>query len=297
MKNNRLFGIIYLLLAKNSMTSKELADYFEVSVRTIYRDIETLSEFNIPIYMSKGKNGGVKLLDNYKFDKALLTREEQREILFSLEGINKLNIDNNKVYDKLSALFSKDDENWFEVDFSIWDNSSSHKETFELIKKAIINKNVLEFSYFSSYGTNTLRRVEPLKLYFRYNAWYLCAFDLDKNDYRFFKLMRIKNLKVLYDTFERRINFEEKKDDKPPKLIRLVLEIDKSLAYRVYDEFNEDDIELLNNGDFKITTELPFNDWIYGYILSFGSKVKVIEPLYIKEEIIKDLKESLDNYL
>lgn len=297
MKNNRLFGIIYLLLAKNSMTSKELADYFEVSVRTIYRDIETLSEFNIPIYMSKGKNGGVKLLDNYKFDKALLTREEQREILFSLEEINKLNIDNNKVYDKLSALFSKDDENWFEVDFSIWDNSSSHKEIFELIKKAIINKNVLEFSYFSSYGTNTLRRVEPLKLYFRYNAWYLCAFDLDKNDYRFFKLMRIKNLKVLYDTFERRINFEEKKDDKPPKLIRLVLEIDKSLAYRVYDEFNEDDIELLNNGDFKITTELPFNDWIYGYILSFGSKVKVIEPLYIKEEIIKDLKESLDNYL
>ena len=183
------------------------------------------------------------------------------------------------------------------MDFSIWDNSSSHKEIFELIKKAIINKNVLEFSYFSSYGTNTLRRVEPLKLYFRYNAWYLCAFDLDKNDYRFFKLMRIKNLKVLYDTFERRINFEEKKDDKPPKLIRLVLEIDKSLAYRVYDEFNEDDIELLNNGDFKITTELPFNDWIYGYILSFGSKVKVIEPLYIKEEIIKDLKESLDNYL
>ena len=109
--------------------------------------------------------------------------------------------------------------------------------------------------------------------------------------------MRIKNLKVLYDTFERRINFEEKKDDKPPKLIRLVLEIDKSLAYRVYDEFNEHDIELLNNGDFKITTELPFNDWIYGYILSFGSKVKVIEPLYIKEDIIKDLKESLDNYL
>lgn len=132
--------------------------------------------------------------------------------------------------------------------------------------------------------------MEPLKLYFRYNAWYLCAFDLDKNDYRFFKLMRIKDLKVLEETFERIINFEEKKDDKPLKLVKLVLEIDKSLAYRVYDEFKEDDIEVLNNDNFRVTTELPLSDWVYGYILSFGSKVKVIEYLYIKEEIIKDLK-------
>ncbi|MEI3402409.1 MAG: HTH domain-containing protein [Clostridia bacterium] len=82
MKTNRLFGIIYLLLSKNTMTAKELAEYFEVSTRTIYRDIELLSELNIPIYMSKGKNGGISLLENYKFDKSLLTNEEQNQILF-----------------------------------------------------------------------------------------------------------------------------------------------------------------------------------------------------------------------
>ena len=81
MKQNRLFGIIYLLLSKNTMTAKELSEYFEVSTRTIYRDIELLSELNIPIYMSKGKNGGIFLLENYKFDKSLLTNEEQNQIL------------------------------------------------------------------------------------------------------------------------------------------------------------------------------------------------------------------------
>lgn len=297
MKNNRLFGIIYLLLSKDTMTSKELADYFEVSVRTIYRDIETLSELGIPIYMNKGKNGGVKLLDNYKFDKALLTDLEQREILFSLEGINKLQVDKRHVYDKLRGIFSNNNENWFEVDFSVWDNSNSHKKNFEIIKNAIINKNRLEFSYFSSYGKNTLRKVDPLKLYFRYNSWYLCAFDIDKNDYRFFKLMRIKDLKTLEENFERTINSDIHYEDKPPKLVKLVLEIDKSLAYRVYDEFREENIEILDNGNFKVTTELPFNDWVYGYILSFGENIKVLEPLYIKEEIIKRLKKNLENYL
>lgn len=297
MKNNRLFGIIYLLLSKDTMTSKELADYFEVSVRTIYRDIEALSELNIPIYMSKGKNGGVKLLDNYKFDKALLTDAEQRDILFSLEGINKLQIDNNKIYDKLSSIFSTNDENWFEVDFSVWDNSSSHKKTFETIKNAIINKNVLKFSYFSSYGTNTLRKVEPLKLYFRYNSWYLCAFDLAKNDYRFFKLMRIKDITTLKEKFARTLTIDLHHDDKPPKLVKLILEIDQSLAYRVYDEFSEENIEILDNGNFKVTTQLPFNDWVYGYILSFGENIKVLAPTNIKEEIINRLRKSLENYL
>lgn len=297
MKNNRLFGIIYLLLANDTMTAKELANYFEVSVRTIYRDIDTLCELNIPIYMSKGKSGGVKLLDNYKLDKVLVSDENIREILFSLEGISKLNVNSKETYDKLSTIFLQQNENWFEVDFGVWDNSDTHKLCFELIKNAIINKNTISFSYFSSYGEMTKRKAEPLKLYFKYNAWYLCAYDLDKNDYRYFKIMRMKDLKVSDETFARVINFDEKKGDKPPKLVKLVLQIDKSLAYRVYDEFSEESIEILDNGNFKVTTELPFNEWVYGYILSFGDALKVLEPIFIKEEIINRLKRNLDNYL
>ncbi|MDE6141368.1 MAG: YafY family transcriptional regulator, partial [Bacilli bacterium] len=203
MKNNRLFGIVYLLLSNENMTAKKLADYFEVSTRTIYRDIEALSELHIPIYMNKGKKGGICLTDNYKLDKALLTDDEQKEILFSLQGINKLQIATDKTYNKLQSVFLKNDESWFEVDFSIWGESPHHKQSFEEIKKAIINKSVIEFSYFSSYGAQTIRRVEPLKLCFKHNSWYLLGFDQGKKDYRFFKIMRIKDLNILNETFER----------------------------------------------------------------------------------------------
>lgn len=108
MKNNRLFGIIYILLSKKMITAKELADYFEVSTRTIYRDVETLSLLDIPIYMSKGKNGGISLLENYKFDKTLLTDDEQKSILFSLQEISGLNINDNSLYEKLKTVFNKE---------------------------------------------------------------------------------------------------------------------------------------------------------------------------------------------
>lgn len=297
MKNNRLFGIIYLLLSKKTMTAQELADYFEVSARTIYRDIEVLSELKIPIYMSKGKNGGISLLDNYKLDKTILTDTEQDNILFSLEGINKLQITSDETLSKMQTLFAKNDENWFEVDFSIWDKSSNHKENFETIKNAIICKKVVEFSYFGSNGTNTYRTVEPLKLYFRHNAWYLCGFDKNKNDYRFFKIMRIKDLKVLKETFDRVINLKEEHYDKAPEIIKLILQINSKLSYRVYDEFNEENIKILDNGDFLVTVEFPLNEWIYGFILSFGENIKVIEPIFIKEKIKEILQKSLDNYL
>lgn len=296
MKNNRLFGIIYLLLSNDTITAKTLASYFEVSIRTIYRDIETLSQLNIPIYMTKGKNGGISLLDNYKLDKALLTNEEQNQILFSLQGINKLQIDANKTYDKLKNIFSKDEENWFEVDFSIWGKSDEHKQNFEIIKNAIINKNVIEFLYFNSYGKIAKRKVEPLKLLFKYNSWYLVGFDEQKEDYRLFKIMRIKHLKTLENNFERKIPVSMKLDDKSLKTVKLVLEIDKELSYRVYDEFEESAIKKLDNGNFIISVEYPLNDWIYGYILSFKNHIKVLEPQMIRDEIKNILEKSLEKY-
>lgn len=297
MKNNRLFGIVYLLLSNNTVTAKSLAQYFEVSVRTIYRDIETLSELNIPIYMHKGKNGGISLLDNYKFDKTLLTDKEQNQILFSLQGINKLNISDDSLLKKMKTIFSKNDENWFEVDFSVWGNSNIYKKNFEIIKTAIINKNVIKFDYFSSYGSCTNREVEPLKLYFKYNSWYLYSFDRHKKDYRLFKIMRIKKVVLTNESFERVIIEESQILNDPPKIIKIVLKINKELSYRVYDEFEETNITKLENGDFIVSLELPLNDWVYGYILSFGEHIKVLEPTDIRDKIIDKLKKNLDNYL
>ena len=81
--NNRLFEIVYILMQKKKVTAKELADRFEVSTRTIYRDIEALSTANIPIYATKGKDGGIGLLDEYVLNKAILSEEEQNQISVS----------------------------------------------------------------------------------------------------------------------------------------------------------------------------------------------------------------------
>lgn len=296
MKNNRLFGIIYILLSKDTVTASYLADYFEVSVRTIYRDIDTLSSLNIPIYASKGKNGGISLLDNYKLDKTLLTEEEQKEILFSLQSIDKLNLNDTKLFDKMKTIFSSKEDDWFSVDFNIWDNSDTHKINFETIKKAILKCQVIEFNYSNTYGETSFRVVEPIKLHFKYNAWYLEAFDLTKEDFRVFKLTRIKDINLLPDTFERKEIPKYPENLKPPKITKVILEIDESATYRVYDEFKEKEITKLDNGNFQVEIELPENEWLYGYILSFGHHAKVISPNHIKEIIKSEITHSLENY-
>ena len=296
MKNNRLFGIIYLLLSHSHMTAQQLADYFEVSTRTIYRDIDALSEMNVPIYMSQGTNGGIALLDNYQLDKVLLTDQEQSEILFSLQGIQQLQTTTEHTYDKLKSLFLRDEESWFEVDFSIWGSSPQHQNMFDLLKKAIIQQQVVTFTYCNSQGQKTNRKVEPLKLCFQYNAWYLSAYDQDKQDYRLFKIMRMKNLEIKDETFLRKNPPAMNKEETYTK-VNLVLQIDQTMSYRVYDEFEDSNIKQLENGDFIVSVEMPMNDFVYGYILSYGEHIKVLEPMFIKEKIKEKLQKSLNFYI
>ena len=117
MQINRLFEIVYLLLEKNTITAKELSEHFGVSIRTIYRDIDILSTANIPIYTNKGKGGGIHLLDNFVLDKSILSEEEQNQILFALQSLEKLDTNNEKkALEKMSMLFHKKTKNWIEVD-------------------------------------------------------------------------------------------------------------------------------------------------------------------------------------
>ncbi len=297
MKNSRLFGIIYILLSKSRVSAKELAKYFEVSVRTIYRDVETLSMLNIPIYMSKGKNGGISLLESYKLDKSLLTEKEQKDILFSLESMEKLNISDNSLFNKVKATFDRCDSSWFEVDFNVWGDSNIYKNNFEIIKNAIINKKVIKFMYFNTKGENSSRKVLPIKLCFRYNSWYLYGYDSFKDDFRLFKIMRIKDINVLDETLDKVIVTDKIIFEDNTKRINLKLEINKNLSYRVYDEFDDNCIKTLDNGNFLVEVNIPENEWLYGYILSFGEYAKVISPNYIKEIIFDKLNKSLKNYI
>lgn len=297
MQINRLFEIVYILLERKNVTARELAERFEVSTRTIYRDIEVLSEAKIPVYANKGNGGGIRLLDDYVLDKSLLSEEEQNQILFAIQSMEKIgNKDDKSVLEKLSSIFNKRKNNWIEVDFSDWGTDGNVDNSFDIIKEAVIKKRVLEFVYYNAYGQEQKRQAEGLQIYFKDKAWYLRAYCREKQDFRLFKISRMKNIKILEESFDRDLPelLEPKRDF---KIIRLELEVSKELAYRVYDEFRKEDIYQKENGDFVINTEFPENDWVYGYILSFGEYMKVISPKYVKDIIKNRLEKSLKNYL
>ena len=190
MQMNRLFQIVYYLLENGKSTAPELAERFEVSTRTIYRDLDTISAAGIPIYAIPGKGGGISLLENYVLDKSLFSEKEQEQILMALQGIASTEGENaDELLSKLSALFQIKWTDWIEVDFSNW-NKNKADQVFSEIKKAIFDRRMITFSYFGSDGQHLSRSVKPLKLIFKSNDWYLYGFCLLRNDYRFFKLTR-----------------------------------------------------------------------------------------------------------
>lgn len=296
--NNRLFEIVYILMQKKKTTAKYLSDRFEVSTRTIYRDIEILSRANIPIYMTKGKGGGIGLLDEYVLNKMILSEEEQNQILFALQGMKKVaGQDEKDVLGKLSRLFNKEVNDWIKIDFSNWGKDNAQEKRFNMIKVAILNKNQIEFVYYNSNGEESKRIVEPLQIWFKDKSWYLIAYCKMKQDYRIFKIGRIKKIKILEEHFDRELPQEKKEEKYNLRNINLKLEISKEMAYRVYDEFEDSEITEKNDGSFIVNTEYPENEWVYGYILSFGEYVRVLSPERAKIIIKDKLEKTLKNYL
>lgn len=293
--NNRLFEILYILLQKKKITVKELAEKFEVSTRTIYRDVETLSSANIPIYMSKGKDGGIGILEEYVLNKSILSEEEQNQILVALQSLEKMSGHTEKdVLEKMSTIFNKKATDWIKIDFSDW--SPSKENTFQIIKSAILNKQLVEFTYYNSVGEKNLRIVEPLQIWFKNKSWYLISYCRFKKDYRFFKLTRMKEVKLLEENFEREMP-KQHEGKKNFKNILLELEISKEMSYRVYDEFDSKEITKKDDGNFIVKVEFPENEWVYSFILSFGEYAKILSPEYAKNIVKEKLQSTLENYL
>ena len=207
--NNRLFEIVYILIQKRKVTAKELANKFEVSTRTIYRDIEVLSRANIPVYMEKGKQGGIGILDEYVLNKTILSEEEQNQILFALQGMLQVKGQEDKeILEKLSVLFNKKVNDWIRIDLSNW----GKENRFDSIKSAILNKNLIEFTYYNSNGEESKRMVEPLQIWFKDKSWYLISYCRSKEDYRIFKIARIKEIKTLQEHLEKCPKSQKKKN-------------------------------------------------------------------------------------
>jgi predicted DNA-binding transcriptional regulator YafY len=296
MQISRLFEIVYTLLGKKTATAKELAVRFGVSTRTIYRDVDMLSGAGIPIYMSQGKGGGISLLDNYTLHKTMLSEGEQNEVLTALSALRSVNhTESQDALSKLSAIFGKSSQNWIKVNFS---HSRGFDMKFETIKKAIFEKRVLSFDYHSREQEKTSRLTEPLQLRFNANAWYLYAYCRLRQDMRIFKISRMENVKITETGYER--VYDEKGDPATDfdmdSFVKLVIRMDRSQAYRILDEFTDTEAEVSNDGSFIITLYYPEDEWVYGYILSFGHYAEVLEPTHIREIIAERLKKTLVTY-
>lgn len=297
MKDNRLFRMLYYILKKGKVTARELAERFEVSIRTIYRDIDSLSSVGIPIYAIQGKSGGIEIADEFVLSKSLLTEDEREQIMTALCGLENVNKSyENELLTKLSALFKIKNTNWIEVDFNSWQNNKIYEKIFNEIKSAILSKNILEFSYFGS-NDETYRKVKPVRLLFKGQDWYLYAFCLLRNDFRYFKLSRIKKLKTLSVIFED--DFEDiilKKEMRYENTVHIKVKFDRKVAFRVYDELGENITED-EDGNLYAEMEIPNDYNLYGYIFSFAENVEVLEPKEIRIQIKKIINEISKKYI
>ncbi len=297
MQESRLFKIIYHLLENGKTTAPELAQKFEVSIRTIYRDIDAISSAGIPIYATQGKGGGISILNDYILDKSLFSEQEQEQILTALQGMTiTAGKSSNELLTKLSGLFQIKSTNWIEVDFSDWIHYHPQKDTFHIIKEAIFQKKVLSLCYFSGNGNQKKRNVRPIRLVFKSKDWYLYAFCLLKNDYRFFKLTRIKELKMLSETFVQDFTTTSiEKQIQVESTVAVKLKFDKKVAFRVYDEFG-DTITEDSQGNLYVQVDLPDNETLYSYVMSFSNYVEIIEPQFIREQMKKRLQKMQEKY-
>lgn len=291
MQVGRLFEIVYILLEKEKVTAKELAEHFEISTRTIYRDIETLSGAGIPVYMSKGKNGGIALLPGFVLNKAVITEKERKEILSSLFAIQSVNLEeSDTALQKLGNLFGTDGTDWIEVDFGFWSDGEKEAKLFTEMKTAILQKKVIQFLYTSSKGEAVHREVEPLKLIFKGASWYLYGYCRTRKDFRFFKLKRLRDLETINDIFTRKCPKKAPLDamsTNPKEVTKVKLKFNENVAYRIYDDF--ENYKKLPDGSFLVEESFEINEWFIFHIISYGEDCQVLEPVELKEQIREKL--------
>ena len=297
MTESRLFKILYLLLERGRTTAPELASLFEVSIRTIYRDVDKLSLAGIPIYCSPGKGGGIFLMKDFVLDKALFSESERDELLAALQGLQVItDAEQVETLAKLQSLFQVQATSWLEVDFTDWRKKADQKELFDTIRQAILQRRVLSFSYLNGRGEREQRKIEALKLVFKSQNWYVAGFCRLRQAPRFFKLNRMRDCQMLEERFKQRVlNEKFSPKERLRDTVKVLLKFDKKHAFRVYEEFSEAEIEETDGGIY-VETHLPSHDSLYTYLLSFLDGVEIMEPPRLREEFKEKLKAIADIY-
>lgn len=299
MRIDRLLAITVLMLGRERVTASELAEKFEVSQRTIYRDIDAMSLAGIPVVPYPGTGGGYSLMETYKLDRRLLKPEDVRAILSSLSGINRTLMDPGmqNALDKISSLLPKgtasESPSFCEqlvIDIYPWSQNRTQVEKIRTIHKGISESRLLRFHYQNVKGKAGSRQVEPMTLVFKGYGWYLFAYCLCRGDFRFFKISRMKEIEICGETFSRRpVGYEAHLPTQsgPASGVDLVLEFEPEMEPFLEDAFPQEKKETADNGRTRVHIIVPHDDWILGMILSYGPAVRVISPPHIRDRIVE----------
>ena len=297
MKVDRLVSIIMILLDKKRIGAQELADMFEVSPRTIYRDIDAINMAGIPVRGASGVGGGFEIMPEYKIDKKVFSTDDLSALLMGLSSLSNIVRGDELVHalakvksfipaDRAKDIELKANQIW--IDLSPWTGNSNIQPYLEMIKGVLQEKKLLSFEYIAHHGKKPTRTVEPYQLVLKSSQWYLQGYCHKRNDFRLFRLSRMSNLQMKEDTFELRdyekptLDFEDLLETMQTKIkIRIHKSVmDRVLDFCSYEDFSPD-------GDEYYIVRFPFieNEYHYDILLGFGNKCECLEPLHIRAEM------------
>ncbi|HAA6314842.1 TPA_asm: YafY family transcriptional regulator [Listeria monocytogenes] len=308
MKVDRLMSIVLILLDKERISAQELADRFEVSLRTIYRDIDAIDLAGVPIRSTPGVGGGFEIMPNYKMDSKVFSTADLSAILMGLSSLSNM-VRGDELINALAKIKSfipadraKEIElkaNQIYIDLSQWTGNNNIQPHVEIIKVALQENKLLTFEYIAHQGNKTVRIVEPYQLVMKSSHWYLYGYCQNRNDFRLFRLSRMSSLKILEDTFTLR-------DFRKPQLkmedivavmqIEIKIRIHQSIIDRVLDYCSYENF--YPDGEEHYIVSFPFieNEYHYDILLSFGDKCECLEPLHIREKMKRRIYDIVSIY-
>ena len=297
MKVDRLVSIIMILLEKERIGAQELADMFEVSPRTIYRDIDTINMAGIPVCSVPGVGGGFEIMQKYKIDKKVFSTADLSAILMGLSSLSNM-IRGDELVNALAKVRSfipadraKDIElkaNQVFVDLSPWMGSRNIQPYLETIKTALQESRLLSFEYVDRYGNKTARTAEPYQLVLKGSHWYWQGYCYKRNDFRLFKLSRISNLQIQEESFTPRDHLRPQLDITDilaAMQTNIKIRIHRSIMDRVLDHCDYE--RFSPDGDEHYIVSFPFieKEYYYDILLSFGDKCECLKPLHVRTEM------------
>lgn len=308
MKIDRLIAIIMILLEKKKVSAPELADMFEVNLRTIYRDIETINQSGIPIVTYRGPNGGISIMENYKIEKKLFSLSDITELLIGLNSIYSTLSSQEilNVMAKLKGLMPPEEiqmveekVNQVKVDHTPWHGNENVKQRLEKIKFAMHHHKLISFTYFDRLKQKSERKIEPYRLVLKNSNWYVQGYCLLRKDFRIFEVTNMSSFQVLEESFEAR-DFDYKAMDiyftTERKRILLKLIIQESLLEIMIEKCGKDNVHSIEKGRYIAYFPFVEDDYFYNMLISYGNQCECVEPIHVREEIVNRLEKILGVY-